>query len=84
MGRTQAYSSLMPACLDWLRSCQPGGSNRINRRQGQNLLMALVVAALMAVVLPVALSRYASYNEWGGEWLEELHEFSGELFLWLV
>jgi cytochrome b len=68
----------------WLRTLLPGSSNTVNWRQGQNLLMALAVAALMAVVVPVALSGYATYNDWGGEWLEELHEFSGELFLWLV
>ena len=68
----------------WLRSLQPGGSIAVNWRQGQNLLMGLAVVALMAVVVPVALSGYATYNDWGGEWLEELHEFSGELFLWLV
>ncbi|MCB2030819.1 MAG: cytochrome b/b6 domain-containing protein, partial [Rhodoferax sp.] len=32
----------------------------------------------------VALSGYATYNDWGGEWLEELHAFTGEAFLWLV
>ncbi len=68
----------------WLRAFQPGDSKTVNWRQGQNLLMALAVVALMAVVVPVALTGYATYNEWGGEWLEELHEFSGELFLWLV
>lgn len=68
----------------WLRSLQPGKAGDVNWRQGQNLLMALAVAALMAVVLPVAISGYATYNDWGGEWLAELHEFSGELFLWLV
>ena len=56
----------------------------MNWRQGQNLLMALAVVALLAVVVPVALSGYATYNDWGGEWLEELHEFAGEVFLWLV
>lgn len=68
----------------WLRSLQPGMAGDVNWRQGQNLLMALAVAALMAVVLPVAISGYATYNDWGGEWLAELHEFTGELFLWLV
>lgn len=68
----------------WLRSLQPGSSDPVNWRQGQNLLMGLAVVALMAVVVPVALSGYATYNDWGGEWLEELHELSGELFLWLV
>ena len=68
----------------WLRSLSPSGGNSVNWRQGQHLLMALAIATLMAVVVPVALSGYATHNDWGGEWLEELHEFSGELFLWLV
>ena len=34
--------------------------------------------------LPLTLSGYATYNEWGGEWLEELHELVGEFFLWTV
>ena len=40
--------------------------------------------ALLALVLPLTLSGYATYNEWGGEWLEEVHEFVGEFFLWTV
>ena len=68
----------------WLRSLQPGSGDPISWRQGQNLLVALAIAALMAVVVPVALSGYATYNDWGGEWLGELHALSGELFLWLA
>jgi cytochrome b len=68
----------------WLRSLQPGNTLDVNWRQGQNLLMALAIAALMVVVLPVAISGYATYSDWGGEWLAELHAFTGELFLWLV
>lgn len=60
----------------------------IQWRQGQNLLMALAMAALLAMVVPLTLSGYASYNDWGGalggEWLEELHEFFGEAFLFVV
>jgi len=40
--------------------------------------------ALLAAVLPVTLSGYATYNDWGGDWLEELHELAGNTFLWLV
>lgn len=66
----------------WLRSVAQGGSlAAINWRQGQNLLMALAVVALLAMVVPVTLSGYATYSDWGGEWLEELHEFFGNTFL---
>lgn len=68
----------------WVSALRPGASGSVNWRQGQNLLMALAVVALLAVVVPVALSGYGTYNDWGGEWLEELHEFAGEAFLWLV
>ena len=74
-------SSLGP----WLRSWRPGPSTgAVNWRQGQNLLMALAVVALLALVVPLTLSGYATFNEWGGEWLEELHEAVGQAFLLVV
>ncbi len=76
----------------WLRSLADAPARRnggaVNWRQGQNLAMALAVVALLVLVLPLALSGYAVYNDWGdalgGEWLEELHEFFGEAMLALV
>jgi cytochrome b len=72
----------------WLRSFKPAAGQTlladVNWRQGQNLAMAGAVVLLMALVLPLTLSGYATYNEWGGEWLEEVHEFVGEFFLWTV
>ncbi|OOG81636.1 cytochrome B, partial [Hydrogenophaga sp. A37] len=73
----------------WLRSLRTASSlATINWRQGQNLLMALAVMALLVLVLPLALSGYATFNEWGvfpGEdWLGELHEFFGEAMLFVV
>lgn len=68
----------------WLRSftsaSRPGA---INWRQGQNLLMALGVFALLVLVVPLTLSGYGSYNDWGGS-LEDVHEFFGEAFLAVV
>ena len=50
--------------------------------------MALAVAALLVLVLPLTLSGYATYNEWGdflgGDWIEEVHEFFGTMFLAVV
>ncbi len=68
----------------WLRSCASApGLAAVNWRQGQNLLMALAVFALLVMVVPLTLSGYGSYNDWGG-WLEDVHEFFGEAFLAVV
>ena len=71
----------LPAWLALLRS---GAAGQAAWRQGQNLLMALAVTVLLVGVLPVTASGYATYDDWGGDWLEELHEAAGEVFLWLV
>jgi cytochrome b len=73
----------------WLKSLASASSgSRINWRQGQNLLMALAVFALLVMVVPLTLSGYGTYNDWGdflgGDWLEEVHEFFGEAFLVVV
>ncbi|MDP3701528.1 MAG: cytochrome b/b6 domain-containing protein [Hylemonella sp.] len=74
----------------WLRSVKAAwfgtGPNAapVNWRQGQYLAMALTVIALLVVVLPLTLSGFAAFHEWGGEWLEEIHEAMGEFMLWLV
>lgn len=53
-------------------------------RQGQNLLMGLATVALLVSIVPLAMTGYATYNDWGGEWLEEVHGWLGEAFLYLV
>lgn len=53
-------------------------------RQGENLLMALAVALILAVIIPLTLSGYAFWEGWGGEWLEDVHEFFGNALLALV
>ena len=78
-----------PAWLRSIRAAVPRGSLAgVNWRQGQNLLMALAVVALLALVVPITLSGYGTYNDWGdvlgGDWLEELHEFFGEAMLFVV
>lgn len=74
----------------WLRSVKAAWSGTgqtpapVNWRQGQYLAMAMTVIALLTVVLPLTLSGYAAFHEWGGEWLAEVHEAAGEFMLWLV
>ncbi|MGY4830794.1 cytochrome b/b6 domain-containing protein [Sphaerotilaceae bacterium SBD11-9] len=76
----------MPAWLRSLRTTRPLAS--VNRRQGQNLGMALAIVVMLALVVPLVLSGYGTYNEWGdalgGDWLEEVHEFFGNTFLTVV
>ncbi|MDO9215924.1 MAG: cytochrome b/b6 domain-containing protein [Lacisediminimonas sp.] len=73
----------------WLQSVVRSKSLAgINWRQGQNLLMALAVIVLLAMLVPLTLTGYGTYNGWGdflgGDWLEELHEFFGEAYLFVV
>lgn len=76
----------------WLRSIRAavltGSLVGVNWRQGQNLLMALAVVGLLALVVPLTLSGYGTYHDWGdvlgGDWIEELHEFFGEAILFVV
>jgi cytochrome b len=76
----------------WLKSATESASNgsfaSVNWRQGQNLLMALAVVALLALVVPVTLTGYASFHEWGdflgGDWVSEVHEWVGDVLLFTV
>lgn len=73
----------------WLRALPKATSTtQINWRQGQNLLMTLAIVLLLAIVVPLTLSGYATYNDWGdmlgGNWIEEVHEFFGEAMLFVV
>jgi cytochrome b len=89
VGPRQARLSLMWRKLaglgPWLRSLREGVSGgAVNWRQGQNLLMSLAVVSMLGLVVPLGLSGYATFNELGGEWLEELHETLGNALLVLV
>ncbi len=73
----------------WWRSLRATPSwGNLSGRPTQNLLMALAVLTLLLLVVPLTLSGYATFNEWGGvwvgDWLEEVHEWFGEVFLIVV
>ena len=73
----------------WLRATadglRQGRTQGIAWRQGQNLAMALAVFAMLVLVVPLTLSGYGTFHDWGvvlgGDWLEEVHEFFGNAFL---
>lgn len=73
----------------WLRTVVSSHSvGGINWRQGQYLVMALAAVLMMALVAPLTLSGYATYDDWGdflgGDWPEEVHEFLATTFLLVV
>lgn len=53
-------------------------------RQGQNLALAGVIAALLLAVPPLLASGVATFHDWGGQWLEDVHEAFGNGMLALV
>ncbi len=77
----------------WLKTIQtawrPGGTfQAVTWRQAPILGMAMSLLALLAVVLPLTLTGYGTFHEWGGdlgvEVFESLHEFLGNTALSLV
>ena len=73
----------------WLRSLRAARSlSAVHWRQGQNLAMALAIVSMLALVAPLVISGYGTYNDWGdvlgGDWLEEVHEVVGNAFLSVV
>jgi cytochrome b len=74
----------LPAWLKSLSTVKSLDTLQPAWRQGQNLMMALAVALILAVILPLTLSGYAVWDEWGGEWLENVHEFFGNAMLAVV
>lgn len=83
--RLSALGNKLSMGSQWLRGLvsrrkvMPGDGTK-----GQNLLMAAAIASVLLLVLPLTLSGYATYNEWGGDWLEEVHEFFGNTLLAIV
>ena len=81
-------AGLWPWTQSLKAAVQADASPAVNWRQGQNLFMALAIIALLVLVLPLTLSGYATYNEWGdflgGDWIEEVHEFFGNTVLAVV
>ena len=74
----------LPAWLKSLAAVRSPTAIQATWRPGQNLLIALAVALILSLVVPLTLSGYAVWDEWGGEWLEEVHEFFGNTLLFVV
>lgn len=53
-------------------------------RQGQNLIVPVSVAVLLLAIAPLVGSGYVVYEALTGDWMEEVHEFMGNLMLMAV
>lgn len=91
LGPRQARLSMLWRRLqglpDWLKSVatvRSAAGLQATWRPGQHLLMALAVALILALVVPLSLTGYAVWDEWSGEWLEDVHEFLGTILLMMV
>lgn len=87
--RLSALWRKLSVAPEWLRAVRSGSAATVNWRQGQTLLMAVAVALLMALVLPLVLSGVATFHEWGDalglvEAFEEVHEVFGNTMLLVV
>lgn len=69
------------AVMRYVRSLLVG---RPEHHIGHNPAGALAIVALLLLTLAVAASGWATYNEVGGKWLEELHEGAANLMLAVV
>ncbi len=69
----------------WLRSVarRPVDGARPGA-QGAHLAMAGAIVAMLLLAAALALSGYATYEEWGGDAFEEVHEFFANAMLALV
>lgn len=63
---------------EWIRAWRKG---QAHWRQAQNLFMALTVVTVLLAITPVIFSGYATYQEWTGEWMEEVHEWLANFML---
>jgi cytochrome b len=100
LGPRQAGLALLwrklASMLPWVKSVQTAVQGEmharpappVNWRQGQSLFMALAIMVVLLTVLPLTLSGYASYNDWGdflgGDWVANVHDFFGNTMLMVV
>ena len=51
---------------------------------GHNPAGALAIVAMLGLTLAIGASGWSVYNEIGGDWLEEVHEFAANLMLAII
>lgn len=69
------------AVMDYVRSVLGG---RTQHHAGHNPAGAIAIVGLLALALAVTASGWATYQDTGGEWLEEFHEAAANIMLGMV
>jgi len=69
------------AAASYLRGLARGRSEQV---AGHNPAGALAIVALLAMTVVVTAAGWVTYNDVGGEWLEELHEGAANVMLTIV
>jgi cytochrome b len=69
------------AVLAYLRSLVGGTPQH---HTGHNPAGAIAIVALLALIAITAASGWAAYNDWGGQWFQELHEGTANTMLGIV
>lgn len=74
--RTARFSNFVRGPRAVLRYRQALLSRRPEHHIGPNPAGAVAIVAMLALTLAIVASGWALFNDTGGEWLEELHEFA--------
>lgn len=85
VGPRQARLSILGNKLKAMSSWRDAVITRsIQWRQVRQVILSGAVLSILAGAVPLTLTGYATYMEWGGDWIEELHELWGNVLLSLV
>jgi cytochrome b len=79
--RLSHWGSRLKAAPQFMRALREGRPSLV---MAQNVLNALAVLSLMALVVLTTASGYVSYEELTGDWMEEVHETMGNGLLVIV
>jgi cytochrome b len=83
--RYARFSQFLPSpAKAWQYARSVLGMTQAPHYVGHNPLGALAIYALLALGIAVSVTGYASWQELGGEWLEQGHELAAEAMLALV
>lgn len=79
--RLSVWAGKLGGLMPFIQSLRTG---RVNWQSGLNVVQALSVIALLALLALSTASGYTLYEELTGEWMEEVHEVLGNAVLAIV